>query len=139
MELKTVLVNPFLFWNELKKIPIASQIHVKQSPQPAFNKQFDLLIAHLNENNNRGYENTLFCSNEQQTKRFHDIFQELEKTVHYKTKVLSIYEGFEDIEAKWACFSDHQIFERYHKYQLKSDTTRKQALKPQRINSNGSG
>ncbi|MDA7820918.1 transcription-repair coupling factor, partial [Flavobacteriaceae bacterium] len=109
-------------------LPITSQIHVKQSPQPAFNKQFDILISHLNENNKRGYKNTLFCSNEQQTKRFHDIFQELEKTVHYKTEVLSIYEGFEDLEAQWACFSDHQIFERYHKYQLKSDAARKQAL-----------
>ena len=111
-----------------EELPIASHINIKQSPQPAFNKQFDLLISHLNENNKRGYENMLFCSNDQQTKRFHDIFQELEKTVHYKTKVFSIYEGFEDLEAKWACFSDHQIFERYHKYQLKSDTTRKQAL-----------
>ena len=111
-----------------EELPIASHINIKQSPQPAFNKQFDLLISHLNENNKRGYENMLFCSNDKQTKRFHDIFQELEKTVHYKTKVFSIYEGFEDLEAKWACFSDHQIFERYHKYQLKSDTTRKQAL-----------
>ncbi|MGY8969667.1 MAG: transcription-repair coupling factor, partial [Flavobacteriales bacterium] len=101
---------------------------IKQSPQPAFNKQFDLLITHLNNNHNDGFENTLFCSNKEQTKRFHDIFQELEKTVHYKTKEVSIFEGFEDLEAKWACFSDHQIFERYHKYKLKSDLTRKQAL-----------
>ena len=107
---------------------IKELIRVKQSPQPAFNKQFDLLITHLNCNHDDGFENTLFCSNEQQTKRFHDIFQELEKTVHYKTKVLSIFEGFEDLEAKRACFSDHQIFERYHKYQLKSDSARKQAL-----------
>ena len=87
-----------------------------------------MLITHLNNNHNDGFENTLFCSNKQQTKRFHDIFQELEKTVHYKTKEVSIFEGFEDLEAKWACFSDHQIFERYHKYKLKSDLTRKQAL-----------
>ena len=87
-----------------------------------------MLITHLNNNHNDGFENTLFCSNKEQTKRFHDIFQELEKTVHYKTKEVSIFEGFEDLEAKWACFSDHQIFERYHKYKLKSDLTRKQAL-----------
>ena len=110
------------------QLSINQLIHIKQSPQPAFNKQFDLLITHLNNNHNDGFENTLFCSNKQQTKRFHDIFQELEKTVHYKTKEVSIFEGFEDLEAKWACFSDHQIFERYHKYKLKSDLTRKQAL-----------
>ena len=110
------------------QLSIKELIHIKQSPQPAFNKQFDLLITHLNNNHNDGFENTLFCSNKEQTKRFHDIFQELEKTVHYKTKEVSIFEGFEDLEAKWACFSDHQIFERYHKYKLKSDLTRKQAL-----------
>ena len=86
------------------------------------------MVAHLNENKERGYHNTLFCSNEQQAKRFHDIFEEMEEKVHYQTKVLPIYEGFEDLEAQWACFSDHQIFERYHKYQLKSDRRKKETL-----------
>jgi transcription-repair coupling factor (superfamily II helicase) len=107
---------------------VSRQISFKQSPQPAFNKKFDLLIEYLNKNNEKGYQNTLFCSHEQQAKRFHDIFQEQEETVHYTTQVLPIFEGFEDIEAQWACFSDHQIFERYHKFRLKSDRTKKQAL-----------
>ena len=110
------------------QLVISGQIYVRQSPQPAFNKQFDLLITHLNENHKKKYKNTLFCSNEQQAKRFHDIFQELQQSVHYKTLVLPIFEGFEDLEAKLAYFSDHQIFERYHKYNLKSDATKKQAL-----------
>ena len=110
------------------QMDVSRQISFKQSPQPAFNKKFDLLIEYLNKNNEKGYQNTLFCSHEQQAKRFHDIFQEQEETVHYTTQVLPIFEGFEDIEAQWACFSDHQIFERYHKFRLKSDRTKKQAL-----------
>ena len=110
------------------QINIKEQLLIKQSPQPTFNKKFDLLVTHLNENKDQGYKNTLFCSNEQQAKRFHDIFEEMEGDIHYQTEVLPIYEGFEDLEAQWACFSDHQIFERYHKYQLKSDRRKKEAL-----------
>lgn len=110
------------------QVEISRQISFKQSPQPAFNKKFDLLIDYLNKNNEKGYKNTLFCSHEQQAKRFHDIFQEQEQVVHYTTQTLPIYQGFEDIEAQWSCFSDHQIFERYHKFRLKSDSTKKQAL-----------
>ena len=117
-----------LVLEKTEQLKIKEQLFIKQSPQPPFHKKFDLLVAHLNENKERGYHNTLFCSNEQQAKRFHDIFEEMEEKVHYQTKVLPIYEGFEDLEAQWACFSDHQIFERYHKYQLKSDRRKKETL-----------
>ena len=110
------------------KLQISNQISFKQSPQPSFNKKFDILIEYLNKNNEKGYKNTLFCGHEQQAKRFHDIFQEQEEVVNYSTQILPLYQGFEDIEARWACFSDHQIFERYHKYRLKSDATKKHAL-----------
>ncbi len=110
------------------QLPATSVITFKQSPQPAFNKQFDLLIDYLNKNHEKGYQNSLFCSHEQQAKRFHDIFEEQKETVHYSTHVLPLYQGFEDLEVHWACFTDHQIFERYHKFKLKSETTKKQAL-----------
>ncbi len=101
---------------------------VKQSPQPAFNRKFDRLISYLNENHEKGYTNFICCSSAEQAERLNTIFAEMEETVHYKTIVQPIFEGFEDIEAKQAIFSDHQIFERYHKYQLKSGYTKKQAL-----------
>ena len=110
------------------QLKIKEKIYINQSPQPAFNKKFDLLVSHLNKNKEQDYENILFCSNEQQAKRFNDIFEDMEEKVSYKTEVLAIYMGFEDFEAKIACFSDHQIFERYHKYRLKSDHRKKEAL-----------
>jgi len=110
------------------QLAVNQQISIKQSPQPSFNKNFKLLIDYLDKNHKKGYRNTLFCSHEQQAKRFHDIFQEQEETVHYTTEVLSLFQGFEDLEVQWACFSDHQIFERYHKFRLKSENTKKQAL-----------
>ena len=100
----------------------------KQSPQPAFNRQFDQLIVYLNDNHQKGYQNFICCASEQQAQRFKDIFEEGEETVHYKTLVNPLFEGFEDVDAKIACFTDHQIFERYHKYQLKTTKAKKEAL-----------
>ena len=98
-------------------------------PQPSFNKQFDLLIANLRENNEQGYSNYIFCDNERQAKRFHDIFDDMEEEVPYRTITLPIYSGFLDKDLKIACYTDHQIFERYHKFRLKSGFAKKQSIK----------
>ena len=103
-------------------------IFLKQSPQPAFNRKFDRLISYLNENKEKGYQNYICCASAEQAQRLNSIFEEMDQTVHYKTIVQPLFEGFEDIDAKVAVFTDHQIFERYHKYQLKSGYTKKQAL-----------
>jgi transcription-repair coupling factor (superfamily II helicase) len=101
-------------------------------PQPSFNKQFDLLIEDLNENTEKGIKNIICCTNEKQAERFHDIFssvdEENKKEIQYKTIVLPIYQGFIDLDKKLACYSDHQIFERYHKFNLKNNTTKKQNI-----------
>jgi transcription-repair coupling factor (superfamily II helicase) len=100
----------------------------KTLPQPPFNKQFDLLIKNLQKNSDKGIENYLFCSNEKQAERFHDIFQDVDQEVIYKTIVFPLYQGFVDIEHKIACYTDHQIFDRYHKFRLKSGFKKKQAI-----------
>ena len=108
--------------------PNSESVDFNITPQPSFNKKFDLLITNLNENNNRGYENYIFCSSEVQTKRFHDIFDEVDENVHYKTKVFPLYQGFIDHDLKVACYTDHQIFERYHKFHLRNGYAKKQAI-----------
>ena len=95
-------------------------IQFNTTPQPSFNKQFNLLIEDLNENHANGLTNYIACVSEQQAKRFHDIFDDAEQTVHYKTVVLSLYQGFIDTEHKIAVYTDHQIFDRYHKFHLKN-------------------
>ena len=94
------------------------------TPQPSFNKQFDLLIENLKENTKKGITNYLFCDNEKQAQRFHEIFENDDNKVTYKTIVAPIYQGFIDYDLKLACYSDHQIFERYHKFRLKSGFTK---------------
>ncbi|MBO6879481.1 transcription-repair coupling factor [Winogradskyella sp.] len=105
-----------------------SIIQYNTKPQPAFNKQFNLLIDDLNENHNKGITNYIACVSEQQAKRFHDIFDDVEEDVHYKTVVLSLYQGFIDTEHKIAVYTDHQIFDRYHKFHLKNGYAKKQAI-----------
>jgi len=111
---------------------VAIQFNTK--PQPAFNKKFDLLIENLNENREAGFTNYIFCSTEQQAKRLHDIFEEVDQTVHYQTLVFPLYQGFIDVDLKLACYTDHQIFERYHKFHLKNGYAKKQAITLKELN-----
>jgi transcription-repair coupling factor (superfamily II helicase) len=108
------------------------EFHTK--PQPSFNKQFDLLLNDLNENHFNGIKNYLFCSNENQANRFHDIFESIDEENHenirkqYKTIVFSLFQGFIDEENQLACYTDHQIFERYHKFNIKNGYSKKQTI-----------
>jgi len=98
------------------------------SPQPSFNKKFDLLIEDLNTRHEKGYENCILCSSDQQARRFKDIFEDQDQKVHYKTLVLSMHQGFIDEVNKLVCYTDHQIFDRYHKFHLKNGYAKKQAI-----------
>ena len=114
------------------------EFHIQ--PQPSFNKQFDLLLNNLNENHFNGYKNYLFCSNNAQEKRFHDIFESLDEVNHenirkqYHTIVFPLYQGFIDEENQLACYTDHQIFERYHKFNIKNGYAKKQTLTLKELN-----
>jgi transcription-repair coupling factor (superfamily II helicase) len=114
------------------------EFHIK--PQPSFNKQFDLLLNNLSDNHFNGYTNYLFCSNEAQANRFHDIFESLDEENHenirkqYHTIVLPLYQGFIDEENQIACYTDHQIFERYHKFSIKNGYSKKQTLTLKELN-----
>ena len=108
------------------------EFHIQ--PQPSFNKQFDLLLNNMNENHFNGIKNYLFCSNENQANRFHDIFEDLDEENHesfrkqYKTIVFPLFQGFIDEENQIACYTDHQIFERYHKFSIKNGYSKKQTI-----------
>lgn len=110
-------------------------------PQPSFNKQFDLLLNNLSENHFNGITNFLFCSNDSQAKRFHDIFESIDEENHedvrkqYHTVVQPMYQGFIDEEHQVACYTDHQIFERYHRFTIKNSYSKKQTITLKELNS----
>lgn len=111
-----------------------SNIDFSTKAQPSFNKQFDLLIENLNQHHKNGFKNYIFCANKQQAQRFHDIFSDSEIEVHYQTLVLPLYQGFIDLEEKIVCYTDHQIFERYHKFRLKNGYEKKQSISLKQLN-----
>ena len=110
-------------------------VEVNVSPQPAFNKQFKLLIDDLNQKQASGFKNYICCANAKQAQRFHDIFEEHESVVHYKTLVFSLHQGFVNHDLKITCYTDHEIFERYHKFKLKNGFAKKQSITLRELNS----
>ena len=122
---------------ELDKSPIFKSEKVFQfhtQPQPSFNKQFDLLMNNLNENYHNGIKNFLFSSNENQAKRFKEIFKDIDEDAaknvkeKYDNIVFPLFSGFVDTELQIACYTDHQIFERYHKFSIKNNASKKQTV-----------
>ena len=104
-------------------------------PQPSFNKNFDLLLKDLDENTKAGISNLILSDNLKQTERIQTILSDLkgnrgltDKDLEYSVINLSLHEGFIDREGKLACYTDHQIFERYHKYRIRDGFAGKQAI-----------
>ena len=97
-------------------------------PQPSFNKRFELLIEHFKEKYNEGYTNYICCVSAQQAQRFLDIFEELHQQVPCELLELSLSEGFTDAANKINCYTDHQILERYHKFNIRNGYAKKQAI-----------
>jgi len=114
--------------NRSDRDSLSIEVIFNTKPQPSFNKKFDLLTENLSKNHQEGFTNYIFCSTDQQAKRFNDILQEQEKEVHYQTVVFPLFQGFLDHDLKIACYTDHQIFERYHKFHLKNGYAKKQAI-----------
>ncbi len=104
------------------------QIRFNSKPQPSFNKNFELLINNLHENTNNGYENLVFAENPKQVERFYAIFDDLKANVKFSPVLIGIHEGFIDDDLKLACYTDHQVFNRYHKYNLRQGFSRDKAL-----------
>ena len=96
--------------------------------QPAFNRQFDLLIKDLKSWEGQGFELNLFAENPKQLERLYTIFKDLKEEIHFNPIATSIHEGFIDQDLKLLCYTDHEIFQRYHKYKVKQAYNKNKAL-----------
>ena len=103
-------------------------LHMYGRPQPSFNRNFSLLIDDLNQNTKNGFVNYIFADNRKQIERFYAIFEDIDKKVKWNPIGTSIHEGFSDDRLKIACYTDHQIFDRFHRYQLRQGFTKDQAI-----------
>ena len=104
------------------------KINFNTQVQPAFNRQFQLLIENLQSFEKKGYAIFIFAEQAKQLERLHAIFTDLKTEIQFTPIVKNIHEGFIDHEHKLLCYTDHQIFQRYHKYKVKQAYTKSKAI-----------
>lgn len=96
--------------------------------QPVFNRQFDMLIADLQRRSTQQYTPYIFAENPKQLERLRSIFEDLNAQINFVPLPTAISKGFIDHDKKVLCYTDHQIFQRYHKYKVKQAYTKGKAL-----------
>lgn len=105
------------------------EVSFKVQAQPAFNKNFEMLKEDLTNRKKAGFTNLFFSNQPKQIERLYSIFEDIGVQVDFVSMPLALHEGFIMPELKLVCYTDHQIFERYHRFKLKEGFSQaKQAL-----------
>ena len=99
-------------------------VHCKITPQPLFHKNFELLIPALQEYLQKDYKLYILADSQKQQERLKDIFADTESGIEFIPVDHTLHEGFANDALKLCFFTDHQIFDRFHKYNLRSDAAR---------------
>ena len=100
----------------------ALQFHI--TVQPLFHKNFDLLTKSFEDYLLQGYQIYILADSQKQNERLKDIFAEMARDIVFTPVEKTLHEGFADDDLRICFFTDHQIFDRFHKYNLKSDKAR---------------
>ncbi len=104
------------------------------APQPVFNKKFDLLGENLEEYLSLGYKVLILSNQEKQIERLQAIFRDVKSTVNFIPVNFTLSQGFVDHDLKICCYTDHQIFERYHRFKLKTRKDQREAVTLKELN-----
>lgn len=97
----------------------AKEVHFNIQPQPTFKKNFERLNENLTENKQIGFTNVILSSQAKQIERLYAIYEDLGFEANFNPLYFTLHEGFIDQNIRIACYTDHQIFERYHRFRLK--------------------
>lgn len=132
-ELSTIPIIEFGVSSPKSTKQNTTEVSFNFSPQPDFNKNFNLLETNLKTNSQKGIKNYIFCDTEKQSQRLKAIFEDLSSkniSSHTDSELFTplhhtLHEGFIDNDEKISCYTDHQIFGRYHRYKLKSSSFKK--------------
>jgi transcription-repair coupling factor (superfamily II helicase) len=125
---KQVLTFPLIEFSNNASLTHTKVIHYNFSPQPSFNKNFSYLNDNLKSNVRAHVTNIIFSDTAKQVERLNKLFEDINfntEAVQFNSISLSIHEGFVDNDLKLACYTDHQIFDRYHRFHLKSSFNKK--------------
>ncbi|GAB2800236.1 transcription-repair coupling factor [Rhabdobacter roseus] len=119
---KTVEFGRRFYFKSERKVLYAAR------PQPSFNKDFTRLLEDLSENQSKGFTNIIAAEQPRQLDRLERIFEDLDPYVKFQPLNIALREGFVDEQLKVVCYTDHQIFARFHKYRLKEKFNKSKAI-----------
>jgi transcription-repair coupling factor (superfamily II helicase) len=120
--------NSIVEFGNKKYFSKTNEIIFSIQQQPAFNRQFKLLIDDLKSYESKKYNIFIFAENPKQLERLHSIFTDQNTEINFVPIPVSIHEGFIDHDLKIVCYTDHEIFQRYHKYRVKQSFSKNKAL-----------
>ncbi|MFA9391041.1 MAG: transcription-repair coupling factor [Prolixibacteraceae bacterium] len=128
--------------NDFTTIEFGIRHHFKKShtfqfttaPQPLFNKNFDLLAQDMKINHSNGYQTYILSNNEKQIERLQAIFDDRNFNQKFTPLTYTLHEGYIDRDLQLVFYTDHQIFERYHRYKLQSANKAKESISIKELN-----
>lgn len=146
-EPELLFLQPIEFSEQIKKLSVVhwgpqqeknTSIHFNTSAQPPFQKNFDVLLDELYNKKNELFTTYIYSDQIKQIERIYTIFDELLKKkgifdnaigqALFEPQFFAIHEGFIDYDLKIACYTDHQIFERYKRFSLKASFSKEQSI-----------
>lgn len=119
-------IMPFrkLEWSEKSFYNTQNSVKFNISPQAIFHKNFDLIEDDLKKHLSEAYKIYILSDSEKQTDRIAAIFEDRNGQIQFQAVKNTLHEGFVDHDLSMVCYTDHQIFDRFHKYQLRTDKAR---------------
>ncbi len=124
---------------EFNSISSKVDFKINIQPQPSFNKSFNLLFGNIIKKKQQGYKVNLCCTNNQQKNRLRQIFEDLDNDGIIEPVVLPLSAGFIDSDNKIIYYTDHQIFERYHKFKFRKRFNNKLSIALKQLNNLSKG
>ena len=122
--------------DNIKERPAVAEVRFATAPQPKFNKKFDVLADDITASTAKGYRTYILSENKAQIERLDNIFHQ---TGHGNTVIdsipLTLHEGFVDHTLKVCLYTDHQIFDRYHRYRINGEIKRDEQMTVAELNS----
>jgi transcription-repair coupling factor (superfamily II helicase) len=137
--IENLLDTPQSIINQLKKYHIvefgtrtkfktSTSINFEISPQPLFHKNFKMLIDNLKQNQTNNLTNLIFSDSSRQIERLYTIFEDLDKDVKFDPLYHSLSKGFIDYDVNLACYTEHQIFDRFYRGKVRNSYSKSRII-----------
>ena len=128
--------NIVVWKDNIRERRATETITFNTTPQPAFNRNFEMLADDIRWNNERGYTTSILSHNKAQMERLNNIFHQIgRKEVSFRAEDIVLHEGFIDNDIKVCVYTDHNIFDRYQRYRLRNEIKRDEQMTVAELNS----